>query len=60
MMFALFMIVILAVTGLIWLLDSLIWRKKRAVGAADPVIVEYSKSFFPVILVVFFIRSFIV
>lgn len=59
-MFALFMIVILAVTGLIWLLDSLIWRKKRAAGAADPVIVEYSKSFFPVILVVFFIRSFIV
>jgi len=60
MMFALFMIVILAVTGLIWLLDSLIWRKNRAVGAADPVIVEYSKSFFPVILVVFFIRSFVV
>lgn len=60
MMFALFMIVILAVTGLIWLLDSLIWRKKRAVGAPDPVIVEYSKSFFPVILVVFLIRSFVV
>ena len=59
-MFALFMILILAVTGLIWLLDSLIWRKKRAAGAADPVIVEYSKSFFPVILVVFFIRSFVV
>jgi signal peptidase I len=60
MMFALFMIVILAVTGLIWLLDSLIWRKKRKAGAADPVIVEYSKSFFPVILVVFLIRSFVV
>jgi signal peptidase I len=60
MMFALFMIVILAVTGLIWLLDSLIWRKRRNAGAADPVIVEYSKSFFPVILVVFLIRSFVV
>lgn len=59
-MFALFMIVILAVTGLIWLLDSLIWKKKRATGATDPVIVEYSKSFFPVILVVFLIRSFVV
>lgn len=60
MMFALFMLVILTVTGLIWLLDSLFWRRKRASGSADPVIVEYSKSFFPVILAVFLIRSFIV
>lgn len=59
-MFALFMLVILAVTGLIWLLDSLFWRKKRAAGSTEPVIVEYSKSFFPVILAVFLIRSFIV
>ncbi len=59
-MFALFMLVILAVTGLIWLLDSLFWRRKRAAGSADPVVVEYSKSFFPVILAVFLIRSFIV
>lgn len=60
MMFALFMLVVLAITGLIWLLDSLFWRKKRAAGSADPVLVEYSKSFFPVILVVFLVRSFIV
>ncbi|WP_221763687.1 signal peptidase I [Methyloradius palustris] len=61
MMFALFMLVVLAVTGLIWLADSLFFRKKRvAVGKADPIWVEYSKSFFPVILVVFLIRSFIV
>ncbi|MEO8418594.1 MAG: signal peptidase I [Methylophilaceae bacterium] len=59
MMFALFMLVILAITGLIWLLDSLFWRKKRAAGRTDPVLVEYSKSFFPVILVVFLIRSFV-
>jgi signal peptidase I len=59
-MFALFMLVILAVTGLIWLLDSLVWRKKRAVDSAEPVLVEYSKSFFPVILAVFLIRSFII
>lgn len=60
MMFALFMIIVLALTGLIWLLDSLFWRKRRPVNSADPVIVEYSKSFFPVILVVFLVRSFIV
>lgn len=60
MMFALFMVVILAVTGLIWLLDILVLKKRRPVGKADPVLVEYSKSFFPVILVVFMIRSFVV
>ncbi len=60
MMFALFMLVILAITGFIWALDSLFWRKKRAAGSADPVLVEYSRSFFPVILAVFLIRSFVV
>ncbi|ACT51027.1 MULTISPECIES: signal peptidase I [Methylovorus] len=60
MMFALFMVVILAVTGLIWLLDILVLKKRRPAGKADPVLVEYSKSFFPVILVVFMIRSFVV
>jgi len=59
MMFALFMVVVLIVTGLIWLLDIAVLRKSRAPGAADPILVEYSKSFFPVILVVFLIRSFI-
>lgn len=60
MMFALFMIVILVVTGSIWLFDILVLRKKRAVGENEPILVEYAKSFFPVILVVFFVRSFIV
>ncbi len=60
MMFALFMIVILLVTGFIWLLDILILRKNRVAGATEPILVEYAKSFFPVILVVFFVRSFIV
>ncbi len=60
MMFALFMLVILLITGLIWALDSIFWRKKRAAGSADPVLVEYSRSFFPVILAVFLIRSFVV
>lgn len=60
MMFALFMIVVLLVTGLIWLFDILVLSKKRAAGADEPVLVEYAKSFFPVILVVFLVRSFIV
>jgi signal peptidase I len=60
MMFALFMIIILVVTGLIWLFDILVLSKKRATGVSEPMLVEYAKSFFPVILVVFFVRSFIV
>jgi len=60
MMFALFMIVVLLVTGLIWLFDILVLSKKRPPGADEPVLVEYAKSFFPVILVVFLVRSFIV
>lgn len=59
-MFALFMIVILVVTGLIWLFDIAVLSKKRPAGADEPILVEYAKSFFPVILVVFLVRSFIV
>ncbi len=60
MYFALFMVAILAVTGLIWLLDILVLRKNRLVGVDEPWYVEYAKSFFPVILLVFVLRSFLV
>lgn len=60
MNFALFMLAVLLFTGGVWLLDHLVLRKRRTEGAAEPVIVEYSKSFFPVILAVFLIRSFLV
>jgi signal peptidase I len=60
MMFALFMVVFLLITGIIWLLDIVFFSKKRSAGAAEPVVIEYAKSFFPVILAVFLIRSFIV
>lgn len=64
MYFAIFMLVILLVSGAIWLLDILVLHKRRQAGAlgqvADPWYVEYSKSFFPVILLVFSVRSFIV
>ena len=60
MYFALFMVVILVVTGLVWLLDIIVLRKNRLVGVNDPWYVEYAKSFFPVILLVFTLRSFLV
>ena len=59
MMFALIMVIVLTITGLFWLLDIFVLSKKRATNAKDPILVEYSKSFFPIILLVFFIRSFV-
>jgi len=58
--FALFLFLLLAVTGLVWLLDKYFLRKKRSEDAKQPWWVEYSVSFFPVILVVFVLRSFLV
>ncbi len=58
--FALIMFILLLVTGSIWLLDKFVLAKNRGSGVTDPWWVEYAKSFFPVILIVFCIRSFLV
>ncbi len=58
--FALIMFVLLLVTGSIWLLDKYWLAENRGKGVEEPWWVEYAKSFFPVILVVFCIRSFLV
>src|SRR4051812_44740705 len=60
MNFALIMFLLLVVTGAIWLLDYLLLRRRRPEGQQEPWWVEYPKSFFPVILVVFLLRSFLV
>jgi signal peptidase I len=58
--FALFLLILLLVTGLVWLLDLLVLRKRRAQDVKQPWWIEYSISFFPVILIVFVLRSFLV
>src|SRR5512139_3426017 len=60
MNFALILFIALAVTGGIWLLDALVLKRSRAKGAREPLLVEYAKSFFPVILVVFTLRSLLI
>ncbi len=60
MSFALFLLLLLVVTGLVWLLERIVLSKKRAKEGKQPWWVEYSVSFFPVILVVFVLRSFLV
>jgi signal peptidase I len=58
--FALALFLLLVVTGAIWLLDYFWLKKRRPAGQAEPWWIEYPKSFFPVILVVFLLRSFLV
>ena len=60
MYFALIMLVLLLVTGAVWLAEILFLRKRRLAGQQQPWWIEYPVSFFPVILVVFLLRSFLV
>ena len=59
MSFPAIMVLLVAVTGLIWLMDRLFWAKQRSTDSKEPVVVEYARSFFPIILLVLVIRSFI-
>ncbi len=59
MNFPLVLFSLLVITGGVWLLDYLVLRHKRGPGENEPWWVEYPKSFFPVILIVFSLRSFV-
>jgi signal peptidase I len=59
MNFALILFLLTLVTGVVWLLDRMVLARRRAAGAAEPAYVEYSKAFFPVLLIVFLLRSFV-
>jgi len=74
--FSFYLFVAVVITGSIWLIDKWFFEPKRnqVVHASteihqgveisrkgkEPVIVEYSKSFFPVLLIVFLLRGFVV
>ncbi|MDG2047678.1 MAG: signal peptidase I [Halioglobus sp.] len=87
--FPLILVCLVAVSGLLWLLDSLFlapgrkriasalqdqypswnvedspdagsYQSRVAEEAKEPVLVEYARSFFPVLLIVFVLRSFLV
>jgi signal peptidase I len=58
--FSLILFLLLVGTGLIWGLDRLIFARRRGAGRREPLPVEYARAFFPVILIVFLLRSFLV
>jgi signal peptidase I len=72
--FSLVLFILVCATGAIWALDRWVWSVGRGqaakqVGAGggtakhatkEPLLVEYARAFFPVILVVFALRSFVV
>jgi signal peptidase I len=60
MSFAAVLLTATVVTGVIWFIDSVMLRKKRGEQKSEPILVELAKSFFPVILVVFVLRSFLI
>ena len=60
MNFALILFLLLVATGLITALDRYVLRKRRTADARVPWWIEYPVSFFPVILIVFLLRSFLV
>ena len=54
-----------AITGFIWLVDSLLFARKRKLMMAEgeevavPVVVDYARSLFPIIFIVLGLRSFV-
>jgi signal peptidase I len=56
--FAAVLLLAAVITGLLWLFDAKWARKRRTAGEPEPVVVDMARAFFPVIVVVFLIRSF--
>ncbi len=62
--FSLILVVVTALCGAIWGVDSLLFKSRRPPAEEgqkphEPVIVEYARSFFPVLLIVLVVRSFL-
>ncbi|MBL4566654.1 MAG: signal peptidase I [Porticoccus sp.] len=56
--FPLVLLILVIVSGFVWFLDKLVLAKKRTDGPV-PTWIEYSGAFFPVLIVVFVLRSFL-
>ncbi len=59
MNFALILFLLTLATGVVWLADKLYFARRRGKDEPEPWWIEYPKSFFPVLLIVFLLRSFL-
>ncbi len=59
MNFALILLLLCLATGALWFADRFVWRKGRPAGSNRPAWLEYTAGFFPVLFLVFFVRSFL-
>ncbi len=63
--FSFWLVVATVVSGLVWAADAWYFRPRRVARATagalpdEPIVVEYARSFFPIILIVLLIRSFL-
>jgi signal peptidase I len=65
--FSFLLVLATVITGLVWAADAWLLKPRRlsvagtaaAAARSEPVIVEYARSFFPIILIVLLIRSFL-
>lgn len=59
------LVVLTLATGIIWALDKFVWRKRRSTRSdlladeKEPWVVETARSFFPVLALVLFLRTFV-
>lgn len=60
--FSLVLVILVTICGVIWLIDHFLFAKARNKSGAteEPIIVEYAKSFFPVLFIVLMLRSFVI
>lgn len=58
--FPLILVVLTAITGVAWLLDRLVLRRRRSVGERPSWLIDAAAPFFPVLFVVLVLRSFVV
>jgi signal peptidase I len=57
--FELILTLAVIISGLIYLADVLMFAKQRPADAKVPILIEYSRSFFPILLIVLILRSFL-
>jgi signal peptidase I len=63
--FEIILVILTTFTGVVWLVDKLFLARRRIAGAGllddgeEPVVIDYSKAFFPVLAIVLILRSFV-